>query len=85
MRAGQREDKLKKVWIGIAAGVLVLAIAGGAFWGGMVYGKSQASQAAVPFSGEGFPGRGGQFPEVGRPRSAVQCAKLSVNPLIDHS
>ena len=55
---------MKKVWIGIAAGVLVLAIAGGAFWGGMVYGKAQqARQFSEQFAGgrfgapgEGFPG-----------------------------
>ena len=55
---------MKKVWIGIAAGVLVLAIAGGAFWGGMVYGKAQQTrQFSEQFAGgrfgapgEGFPG-----------------------------
>ena len=63
---------MKKVWIGIAAGVLVLAIAGGAFWGGMVYGKSQANQAGVPFTREGFAGRGGQFPGAMGTRQAGQ-------------
>jgi hypothetical protein len=64
---------MKKVWVGIIAGVLVFAIAGGSFWGGMVYGRSQASQAGVPFSREGFTGRGGgQFPGAMVTRQAGQ-------------
>jgi hypothetical protein len=53
---------MKKVWIGIAAGLLVLAIAGGSFWGGMRYGRSQATQAGPQFFREGFGDRAGQFP-----------------------
>lgn len=52
---------MKKLWIGIAAGLLVLAIAGGSFWGGTVYGRSQASRAAQRFFQEGFGDRTGQF------------------------
>ena len=55
---------MRKVWIGTAAGLLVLAIAGGAFWAGMSYGRSQASQAGGQFPREGFGERGGQVPEV---------------------
>ena len=56
---------MKKVWIGIAAGVLVLAIAGGSFWGGMVYGKAQqANQFSERFSAGRFGAQGGQFPEA---------------------
>ena len=73
---------MKKVWIGIAAGLVVLAIAGGAFWGGMAYGRSRAIQAGgrffqegsggqgVPFSPEGFAERGGQFPGAMATRQA---------------
>ena len=47
----------------IVLGVLVvLVVAGGSFYGGMVYGKNQA-EPAFPVAGEGgeFPGIGGQF------------------------
>jgi hypothetical protein len=53
---------MKRVWIGIAAGLLVLAIGGGSFWGGTLYGRSQAGRAAERFFQEGFGGRAGQFP-----------------------
>jgi hypothetical protein len=53
---------MKKLWIGIAAGLLVLAIAGGSFWGGTLYGRSQARQAGGRFTAGGFGERGGQFP-----------------------
>jgi hypothetical protein len=52
---------MKKVWIGIAAGMLVLAIAGGCFWGGTLYGRSQASRTAQRFFQQGAGDRAGQF------------------------
>ncbi|MFL7811757.1 MAG: DUF5666 domain-containing protein [Anaerolineae bacterium] len=53
---------MKKLWIGIGAGLLVLAVAGGSFWGGTVYGRLQASRTAQRFFQEGFGDRAGQFP-----------------------
>jgi hypothetical protein len=53
---------MKKLWIGIGAGLLVLAIAGGSFWGGTIYGRAQASRTAQRFFQEGFGDRAGQFP-----------------------
>jgi hypothetical protein len=55
---------MKKVWIGTAAVLLVLAIGGGAFWAGMSYGRSQAGPAGGRFPGEGFGERGGQVPDA---------------------
>jgi hypothetical protein len=45
---------MKKVWIGIAAVLLALAIAGGSFWAGMSYGRSQARPAGGRFPQGGF-------------------------------
>jgi hypothetical protein len=53
---------MKKLWIGIGAGLLVLAIAGGSFWGGTLYGRSQASRTAQRFFQQGAGDRAGQFP-----------------------
>ncbi|MBN1582176.1 MAG: hypothetical protein JXA89_15840 [Anaerolineae bacterium] len=63
---------MKKIWISTAAILLVLAIGGGAFWAGMSYGRSQASQASGRFPREGFGARGGQAPDVMLTRQAGQ-------------
>jgi hypothetical protein len=52
---------MKKIWIGIAVGLLVVAVGGGAFWAGMSYGKSQARQDLTSVMQERFGARGGQF------------------------
>lgn len=53
---------MKKVWIGVAALLIVLAVGAGAFWAGMSYGKSQTNQDLVGLMQERFGGRGGQHP-----------------------
>jgi len=53
---------MKRVWFGIAAVLLALAIAGGSFWAGMSYGRSQARPAGGRFPREGFGEGGGQVP-----------------------
>jgi len=63
---------MKKLWIGIGATLLVLAIAGGSFWGGAIYGRSQASLAGALFDREGFAGRAGQFREAMGTRQATR-------------
>ena len=53
---------MKKVWIIIGAALAVLAVAGGSFWGGVLYARSQATRAAEQFFQEGFgPRTGGQL------------------------
>lgn len=52
---------MKKIWIGLAVALLVVAVGGGAFWAGMSYGKSQARQDVVGLMQERFGARGGQF------------------------
>ena len=61
---------MKKVWIGTAAVLLALAIAGGSFWAGMSYGRSQAAPAGGRFPREGFGERGGQVPDAMLTRQA---------------
>lgn len=69
---------MKKTWIVVAVASLIVAVGAGAFWGGMSYGKSQASQDVTSFmqervrergielpEGAQFPGRG-QFPQGGQ-------------------
>lgn len=63
---------MKKVWIGIAAFLIVVAVGAGAFWAGMSYGKSQANQDLVGLMQERFGGRGGQFPGMGLPSHGEQ-------------
>jgi hypothetical protein len=53
---------MKKVWMAIAAVLIVLAVGAGAFWVGMSYGKSQANQDLASLMQEQFGGRGGQHP-----------------------
>jgi len=57
---------MKKIWIGLAVALLVVAVGGGAFWAGMSYGKSQARQDVVGLMQERFGARGGQFPGPGQ-------------------
>jgi len=57
---------MKKAWIVVGVLVLVVAVGGGAFWAGMSYGKSQASQDATGLMQERLAARGGQFPEGGQ-------------------
>ncbi|MBM4464775.1 MAG: hypothetical protein FJ014_04285 [Chloroflexi bacterium] len=54
---------MKKIWIGVAVALLVVAVGGGAFWAGMSYGKSQASQDVTALMQERFGARGIQLPE----------------------
>jgi hypothetical protein len=56
---------MKKIWIGIAVALLVVAVGGGAFFGGMSYGKSQARQNLTSLMQGRFGARGGQFPSTG--------------------
>ena len=51
---------MKKVWIGLAALLIVLAVGAGAFWAGTSYGKSQANQDLASLMRERFGGQGGQ-------------------------
>ena len=53
---------MKKVWIGVAVVLLVVAVGGGAFWAGMTYGKSQAEQDVVGLMQERMGARGGRVP-----------------------
>jgi hypothetical protein len=57
---------MKKIWIVVGMLVLVVAVGGGAFWAGMSYGKSQASQDVAALMQERFGAGGGQFPEGGQ-------------------
>ena len=52
---------MKKVWIGVAALLIVLAVGAGAFWAGMSYGKSQGNQDLASLMREQFGGQGGQY------------------------
>ncbi len=56
---------MKKTWIVVAVALLVVAVGGGAFWAGMSYGKSQASQDVTSLMQGRFGARGGQFPGQG--------------------
>ncbi len=57
---------MKKTWIVVAVALLVVAVGGGAFFGGMSYGKSQARQNLTSQKLQRFGARGGQFPEGGQ-------------------
>ena len=59
---------MKKIWIGAAALLIVVAVGGVAFWAGMSYGKSQVSQDLASFMQEGFGGQGDQHPGAMMPR-----------------
>jgi hypothetical protein len=67
---------MKKIWIIIVGVFLVVAIGGGAFYGGMLYGRSQVSQGFRQFSRGQFGDSGGQLPgammtpQAGRGNSA---------------
>ena len=54
---------MKKVWIGIGAVLIVLAVGGGAFWAGMAFGRSRAVQSGETFGPGGFRQWNGQLPE----------------------
>lgn len=54
---------MRKIWIVVGMLVLVVAVGGGAFWGGMTYGKSQASQDVTGLMQERLAVRGIQLPE----------------------
>lgn len=54
---------MKKTWIVVAVALLVVAVGGGAFWAGMSYGKSQASQDVTALMQERLAARGVQLPE----------------------
>jgi len=56
---------MKKTWILVAVALLVVAVGGGAFWAGMSYGKSQASQDVTGLMQERMRARDGQFPGQG--------------------
>ena len=56
---------MKKIWIVVGVLVLVVAVGGGAFWGGMAYGKSQARQNLASLTQGRCGARGGQFPSTG--------------------
>jgi len=56
---------MKKIWIGVAVVLLVVAVGGGAFWAGMSYGKSQAEQDVVGLIQEQMGARGGRVPGQG--------------------
>jgi len=51
---------MKKIWIVVGVVVLVVAVGGGAFFGGMSYGKSQARQNLTSQMQQRFGARGGQ-------------------------
>ncbi len=53
---------MKKIWIGVAVVLLVVAVGGGAFWAGMSYGKSQAEQDLASLMPGRFGERGDQPP-----------------------
>jgi hypothetical protein len=57
---------MKKIWIVVAVALLVVAVGAGAFWAGMSYGKSQASQDVAGLMQERFAARGIQLPEGGQ-------------------
>ena len=54
---------MKKMWIVVGVVVLVVAVGAGAFWAGMSYGKSQASQDVTALMQERLAARGIQLPE----------------------
>ena len=56
---------MKKVWIGVAVALLVVAVGAGAFWAGMTYGKSQAEQDVVGLIQGRMGDRGGRVPGQG--------------------
>ncbi len=56
---------MKKIWIGVAVVLLVVAVGGGAFWAGMSYGKSQAGQDITSLMQERMGVRGGRVPGQG--------------------
>lgn len=57
---------MKRIWIVVAVALLVVAVGGGAFWAGMSYGKSQASQDVAGLKEERLAARGIQLPEGGQ-------------------
>lgn len=69
---------MKKVLIGIAALLIVVAVGAGAFWAGMSYGRSQANQDRASLIQERFGVRRGQFPGEGLPfqREQGEAAQL---------
>jgi hypothetical protein len=54
---------MNKTWIVVAVALLIVAVGAGAFWGGMAYGKSQASQDVTGLMQERFEARGIELPE----------------------
>jgi len=56
---------MKKIWIGAAALLIVVAVGAGAFWAGMSYGKSQAGQDITSLMQERMGARGGRVPGQG--------------------
>ena len=56
---------MKKVWIGLAVVVLVVAVGAGTLWAGMTYGKSQAGQDVMGLMQERMGARGGRVPSQG--------------------
>ena len=53
---------MKRTWIVVGVLVLVVAVGAGAFWAGMSYGKSQASQDRASLMQERLGARGIQLP-----------------------
>ena len=63
---------MKKIWIGVAVALLVVAVGAGAFWAGMSYGKSQAEQDVAGLMQERLGARGIQLPAGGQLPQGVQ-------------
>jgi len=61
---------MKKIWIGAAALLIVVAVGAVAFWAGMSYGKSQVNQDLASFMQERFGGQSDQHPGAMMPRQA---------------
>ena len=69
---------MKKGAIVLIAVVVVVAIAGGAFWGGMKVGENRATQNLARFRTQGVRGQGGQFPTAsGTPQAGQRSAQGS--------
>ncbi len=54
---------MKKAWIVVGVLVLVVVVGGGAFWAGISYGKSRASQDVTALMRQRLAARGIQLPE----------------------